>query len=116
MFSQRSAAESARRNREVCPAFRRLDQPFPTLSGVASLSIVYRSSFPPFGPLSAVAPSIFVTTGRVVTITDDRGAFWVRHDGLGSGIVNDDRHDVFTARNMAKSMAGLLDANLSWPD
>ncbi|MDB5094561.1 MAG: hypothetical protein JWO85_2662 [Candidatus Eremiobacteraeota bacterium] len=55
-------------------------------------------------------------TGEEVTITDDRGTFWVRRTGSGgSGLYDSDRHDVHTARTMAKSIAGMLDANLSGP-
>jgi len=53
---------------------------------------------------------------EVVTITDDRGTFWVRRTASGgSGLYDSDRHDMHTARTMAKSIAGMLDANLSGP-
>jgi hypothetical protein len=54
--------------------------------------------------------------GEVVTITDDRGTFWVRRTASGgSGLYDSDRHDVHTARTMARSIAGMLDARLSGP-
>jgi hypothetical protein len=55
--------------------------------------------------------------GEVVTITDDHGTFWVRRTGSGgSGLYDSDRHDAHTARTMAKSIAGMLDAKLSGAD
>jgi hypothetical protein len=53
---------------------------------------------------------------KEVTIVDDRGAFWIRQTGaIGSGIIDADRHDAFTAHTIAKSIAGMLDARLSGP-
>lgn len=52
-----------------------------------------------------------------VTITNDRGTFWVSNaQSIGSRLVDSERHDAHTARTIARSIIGMLDARLSGPD
>ena len=52
--------------------------------------------------------------GEVPTIVEDRGTFWNQRTSSGeSGLYDPERHNAYTARAMVKSIAGMLDENLS---
>ena len=55
------------------------------------------------------------TSERVVTITDDRGTYWIKTDDVNpmAMLCDSERHDEHTARTFARTIAGGYDAKLS---
>ncbi len=54
--------------------------------------------------------------GREVTLKADGGTYWVTFSASVAALFVSDRRDAFTARNVAKTIAGHLDPEQSRPD
>lgn len=54
--------------------------------------------------------------GREVTLKPDGGTYWVTFSASVAALFVADRRDAFTARNVAKTIAGHLDPEQSRPD